>query len=844
MSRAFRVPEVLQTSAMDCGPAVLTAALEGMGVEVDPARLRTACQTDVDGTSIDTLGLLAADLGLPPVQTLVPVDHLALPEALPLPAVLVTARPDGQNHFVLLWRRVGGWVQLLDPAVGRRWLRWSRLLPEVYRHHMQLPPDTFGAWVQSPAFFGGLTARCKRLGAGDLLDTVADLEDALLTDASIRTAESLLDVGALARGAEARRFVQALREDPGLLLPENVVARPNGGVSGAAVVLQLQPPERVPEPTQRGLREALAGRRERPTRRLHRELAAVGPHVVAASLVVGSTGAIGGLVQAALLRALFDANRWLQTPLARTWGVAALVGVSAGTVLLGYLWGRVVNQLSRRFEIGLRVRLHTRLPEIEDSYLSTRLTGDLAERAHSLSALKALPGAVGALASTLAAVLATLAGLVVLDPGLFPLILVSVLASVGLPVLLHPLLTSRELRRQTLDGSLSRVYLDAMVGASAVRAHNAEEALRREHEALLTRWQAASRDALVASVASGALQSLVGMGLAVAMVASHLARAEHAGATLLLVYWAVALPRQGSSLALAARQVPALQSLGMRVFELLDAPTRPGGEGPGLPEGAWSIRAEDLEIQAGGQVLLHVPSLRVEAGEHVAIVGSSGAGKSTLIHTLLGLHEPKGILEVAGLPLDADANRRRTVWVDPQVRLWNDSLLANLRYGNPPDAVDLAALLEEAGLVEVLAGLPEGLSQSVGEAGGLLSGGQGQRVRLARAFGRPDVALALLDEPFRGLDRTTRRALLARAREHWADATLLTVTHDVRDVLGFPRVLVVEDGRIVQDGAPDALRAQPGRFAELLAADQALDSAFAGDWRRWSLEAGRLVEAT
>lgn len=842
MKRAWWVPEILQTSAMDCGPAVLAAALEGMGVDADPAQLRTACQTDVDGTSIDTLGELAADLGLEPVQTLVPVDHLTLPEALPLPAILVTALPDGQNHFVLLWRRVGPWIQLLDPAVGRRWLRWDALLPDVYRHHMVLPPETFGAWLQSPAFAGGLAARCDALKLGDLLETVADLDSALALDTAVRTAQTLADARALKRGAEARRFVEALVERPEVMLPENRSASSDGTVHGVAVVLQLIPPERPPKPALPSLARALEGHREPPSQRLRRELEALGPGIVAACFVVGGVGAIGGLVQAALLRALLDADRWLQTPMTRGLGGLALVAVSLGLVLLGYLFGRAVARLSRQLEIGLRLRLHARLPFIEDAYFTSRLTGDLAERAHTLSALKALPGAVGGLAASVAAVLSTLVGMLVLDPGLLGWVGLAAVSAIGLPVLLHPLLTSRELRRQTLDGALSRVYLDAMVGASAVRAHNAEEALRREHETLLTRWQSAARDALVASVAAGALQGLVGMALAVAMVGSHLGRAESAGATLLLVYWAVGLPAQGNALARAARALPALQGLGMRVFELLDAPVLEEAEGD-APEGAWSVVVEDLEIRASGHRLLTVPSLRIDAGEHVAIVGSSGAGKSTLIHTLLGLHVPRGRIELGGLgvsPATQARFRSRTAWVDPAVRLWNDSVLANTRYGNGPEGRPLQDVLEQAGLVEVLSELPEGLSQPVGDAGGLLSGGQGQRVRLGRAMGRQDVALALLDEPFRGLDRGTRRALLGRARTHWASSTLLTVTHDVRDVLGFPRVLVVEDGRIVQDGDPDRLADEDGPFAELLAADRALDAAFGEGWQRWTLVNGRL----
>jgi ABC-type bacteriocin/lantibiotic exporter with double-glycine peptidase domain len=83
------VPEVVQTSAMDCGPAALTSLLEGHGVAASYGRLREACQTDVDGTSIDTLEEVANQLGLDAEQVMLPLDHLLLPESRALPALLV-----------------------------------------------------------------------------------------------------------------------------------------------------------------------------------------------------------------------------------------------------------------------------------------------------------------------------------------------------------------------------------------------------------------------------------------------------------------------------------------------------------------------------------------------------------------------------------------------------------------------------------------------------------------------------------------------------------------------------------------------------------------------------------
>ena len=104
--------------------------------------------------------------------------------------------------------------------------------------------------------------------------------------------------------------------------------------------------------------------------------------------------------------------------------------------------------------------------------------------------------------------------------------------------------------------------------------------------------------------------------------------------------------------------------------------------------------------------------------------------------------------------------------------------------------------------------------------------------------------MVILDEPFRGLDREARRRLLARAREHWRGATLLCITHDVGETRGFGRVLVVEGGRIVEDGAPAELAArQDSRYRALLEAEETVRTGlWASDvWRRQWLEGGRLV---
>jgi ATP-binding cassette subfamily B protein len=166
-------------------------------------------------------------------------------------------------------------------------------------------------------------------------------------------------------------------------------------------------------------------------------------------------------------------------------------------------------------------------------------------------------------------------------------------------------------------------------------------------------------------------------------------------------------------------------------------------------------------------------------------------------------------------------------------------------YGNQAEAGGEGEALDAATLRPVVEGLPQGLQSELGEGGALVSGGEGQRVRLGRALLRQDVKLAILDEPFRGLDRERRRELLARAREFWRDATMLCITHDLAETQGFDWVVVVDNGRIAEQGNPQELcRQADSRYAQLLEAEeQGRRALWLGNkWRKMRIQAGQIVE--
>jgi ATP-binding cassette subfamily B protein len=354
------------------------------------------------------------------------------------------------------------------------------------------------------------------------------------------------------------------------------------------------------------------------------------------------------------------------------------------------------------------------------------------------------------------------------------------------------------------------------------------------------------------SVGIEGLQMVTGSALVVWILFNRFAL-DDASRMLLLAYWLLNLPALGYELALLAREYPAHRSAILRLLEPLGA-IDPPVEGATLPQtvsgsrdGA-SISFVDVQVVSSGQPVLQDIRINIARGCHVAIVGTSGAGKSTLVGLLLGWHRASsGRVLVDDAPLIGERLeelRRATAWVDPTVRLWNASLIDNITYGHP-STVGVGSVLEAAGLLSVVARLPDGLATPLGEGGALLSAGEAQRVRIARAMLHVNPRLVVLDEPFVGLERDRRRMLLGQVRHRWADTTVLYVTHDVAETRSFDRVLVVDRGRIVEDGDPQQLaQSLSSRYRRMLQAYEATQARLlsSSDWRRIRIDAGIIVQ--
>lgn len=856
---------------MDCGPACLKSLLEGFGRAVSYGRLREACQTGLDGTSIDTMEEVANQLGLAAEQIMLPVDHLLLDHAKTLPAIVVVKLPSGLTHFVVAWRLHGKMIQLMDPAVGRRWTNVAQFAHEVYSHTMLAPASDWREFAASPDFQRALQMRFGRIGIArreaEAL-ALAALEEKswrglAALDAGIRLAASLVRAGGVGSSREVLGLIGHLCAKPELIPARywSVAAQPGnraGNQDGeeqllmrGAVLVRITGKRATSAGVQLGpeLQAAIEEHPVSPTRELIRLLAKSGlaaPGILMMALAAGA-GAV--VIEALLFRGLFDVTGDLRLTGQRAGALAAILLFSFALLLLEIPAFSGALRLGRQIENRLRVAFLAKIPKLGDRYFQSRLTSDMAERSHATHRLRHLPDLARQLLRNIFELCATAAGIIWLEPAAAPFILLAVAAALLPTLTTQPVLAERDLRVRSHAAALTRFYLDAMLGLVAIRAHSAEQSVRREHEKLLGEWAGAALRLQKTVVAAEAVQMIATFGLVAALLLVHPLNGMNIGRVLLVVYWALNLPSLGQEIAALARQYPSYRNLSLRLLDPLGAPEeaeQQNGEALDAVRGAPLIEFRGVKAEASGHTILEDIDVRIEPGSQLAIVGESGAGKSSLVGILLGWLKPsRGEVLVNGVPLNCDALRGATAWVDPAVQLWNRSLFSNLRYGSDAGTAAVRKTIDVALLRGVLESLPEGFETKLGEGGALVSGGEGQRVRLGRALLRRDARLVILDEPFRGLDREKRRELLGRARDYWRGATILCITHDLSETQGFERVLVIERGRIAEDGAPEELSASAeSRYSQMLEAEQQTRSGMwcAGLWRRIRIHSGRIVE--
>ncbi|WP_101389197.1 thiol reductant ABC exporter subunit CydD [Streptomyces sp. TLI_146] len=354
-------------------------------------------------------------------------------------------------------------------------------------------------------------------------------------------------------------------------------------------------------------------------------------------------------------------------------------------------------------------------------------------------------------------------------------------------------------RQWRLLSRLSGHFLDVVAGLPTLKVFGRAKAQAESIRTITSEYRRATLKTLrIAFLSSFALEllatlsvALVAVGIGMRLVHGDLDL--YTGLVILVLAPEAYLPlRQvGAQYHAAAEGLAAAEE----IFEVLETPLPEGGTGA-VPAGPVRIEVDGVTVRHPGRMepSLAAASLTVEPGETVALTGPSGVGKSTLLGAVLGFVAPdEGRVRISGTDLDAlslEQWRERIAWVPQRPHLFAGTIAENVRLARP-DAPDTAVrdALRDAGALEFVTALPEGLETELGEGGAGLSAGQRQRLALARAF-LADRPVLLLDEPTAALDGATEAGIVDAVRRLSAGRTVLLVVHR-------PALLAVAD-RVVE----------------------------------------------
>ena len=392
----------------------------------------------------------------------------------------------------------------------------------------------------------------------------------------------------------------------------------------------------------------------------------------------------------------------------------------------------------------------------------------------------------------------------------------------------------RLLEAFALDSRITGELVDLLGNNAAVKSWATEPREEARFGATVGKWQRIMTDAWNMAVASDQLQSSISALILVVPIAITIlqARAGEVGAATVATVIGAGFVLRGwlGNIGRGVREVQNAISEMTELVALLDRPSeldQDDGKREFVP-GAGAIRFEQVGFayaDAGKRVFEEL-TLEILPGQTVALVGPSGGGKSSFCKLLMGLYHPQAgriLIDGQDIALCTRASVRREIALVPQdPALFHRTIAENVAYGNPAlgdDEIETAA--EQARLSRMIGALPAGFRTLVGERGVKLSGGERQRVAIARAL-LSDRPIMIFDEATSSLDTGNEQAIQEALRAAMAGRTTIIVAHRLSTVRHADRILVFDQGRVVEDGSHDVLaRRRDGHYARLLAQSKA-----------------------
>lgn len=516
-------------------------------------------------------------------------------------------------------------------------------------------------------------------------------------------------------------------------------------------------------------------------------------------------------------------------------GSAALIWV--GSAILALFLVRAVTSIIGRWLLArvnqsaagaMQADLVRHLLTLDSGFYQDHAPGMLIERVQgdTMAAQGAAVLVIGGVGRDLVSLLGLFAVALMIDPGW------TAAALIGAPLLLIPAFALRRyLWRKAMltreQAGLRATRLDEIFhGIQAVKLNRMEDYQARRFKGIIDTIRRAEVKTALGKAAMPALVDVItGIGFFTVLMlgGSEVAAGERTTGEFMAFFTAMALTFQPiRRLSDLAGQWQVAEASLARIYTLFD--TKASGSRPAQSRaqpspGAPEIRFQDVRFTYPDRPVLNGLTFTAEAGKVTALVGSSGAGKSTVFQLIAALIEPQaGRILIGGVDvqdLSLSDQRALLASVSQDSALFDETLRENLTLGRTGiDAARIERALADAEVTGFTAALPLGLDTPAGTRGSALSGGQRQRVAIARAL-LADAPVLLLDEATSALDTRTEAAVTEALARAQSGRTTLVIAHRLSTVKGADKIIVLDQGRLVEEGTHDSLMARKGLYAQL-----------------------------